>query len=229
MQEEQQLDALEARVFAVLIEKSTTTPDQYPLSLNATTSGCNQKSNRNPVLSLGESDVLNTLNKLMVHGLVGRVMQAGSRVEKFRHNGHERLQLGDAQLAILAELLMRGPQNPGELRQRASRMHEMASLDVLRAELQPLIHHGFVKQIAPSPGSRAERFVQLMCPDLHPLDEPAAALSSGTPPSGAPASAAPAAPSAGAAARLATLEEEVARLRRQLDALSEALGEPLTD
>jgi uncharacterized protein YceH (UPF0502 family) len=222
MQEEQQLDALEARVFGVLIEKQMTTPDQYPLSLNATTSGCNQKSNRHPVLSLGESEVLNTLNKLMVHGLVGRVMQAGSRVEKFRHNGPEFLKLGDAQLAILAELLMRGPQNPGELRQRASRMHEIPSLDALREELRPLIERGFAKHLPPSPGSRAERYAQLMSPDLHPLDEPVA--------TSAPRSGAPTAPSTPAAAtRLQTLEEEVARLRRQLDALSAALGEPLVD
>lgn len=222
MKEQYQLDAAEARVFGVLIEKSTTTPDQYPLSLNATTLGCNQKSNRHPVVSLPESKVLHALNMLMVRGLVGRVMQAGSRVEKFRHNGHEQLGLGDAQLAILAELLMRGPQNPGELRQRASRMHEIPSLEALRNELRPLIERGFAKEVPPSPGSRAERFVQLMSPGLHPLDETVAA-------STFRASAPPAPAGPGAATRLETLEEEVARLRRQLDALSAALGEPLVD
>lgn len=222
MKEEQQLDALEARVFGVLIEKAMTTPDQYPLSLNATTAGCNQKSNRHPVLSLPESEVLNSLNKLMVHGLVGRVMQAGSRVEKFRHNGHERLQMGDAQLALLSELLVRGPQNPGELRQRASRMHDLPTLEALRSALQPMIDQGFVKLLPPSPGSRAEHYVQLLSPGLHALEESPPAPS--VRPSVQSTAATP-----GASGRLEALEREVQRLRRQLDALSQSLGEPLVD
>lgn len=219
MDEELLLDAHEARVFGVLVEKSLTTPEQYPLSLNAATAGCNQKSNRFPVLDLAESTVLVALDKLVVRGLAGRVHPAGSRVERFRHNGSERLKMSDAEIAVLAELLMRGPQTPGDLRARASRMAQMESQEDLQRVLAPLMQRGFVERLAPAPGSRAERYAQLMSPDLHPLEA-----------SAAPA-AAPRMVDGGASmpliARVEALEREIATLRAQLHNLAETLGEEL--
>lgn len=224
MDEELLLDAHEARVLGVLVEKALTTPDQYPLSLNAATAGCNQKSNRSPVLELSESEVLLALDKLVVRGLAGRVHPLGSRVERFRHNGHERLELDDAKLAILAELLMRGPQTPGDLRQRAGRMTPFDSLQALESALAPLLQRGFVQRLPPAPGTRAERYAQLLCPGLHPLDAPAAApqqVSAQAP--------APAATTSPLGQRVEALERELRALRTQLHQLAEKLGEPLTD
>ena len=206
------LDAHEARLFGVLIEKALTTPDQYPLSLNAATNAANQKSNRDPVLSLSEEEVAAALDSLEKKYLVRRVF---SRVERYRHNGKEALGLEMAQLAILAELLMRGPQQPGELRARVSRMSAIESLEQLTAELTTLIERGFVQRLDPTPGSRAERYVQLLSPNLHPLDAPPAAV--------------PRVADSGAydlSARVAVLETLVDDLRRQLNRLAEKLGEP---
>ncbi len=213
-----QLTANEARLFGVLVEKALTTPDQYPLSLNAATNAANQKSNRDPVLSLEEQEVAAALDSLEKKYLVRRVF---SRVERYRHNGRETLQLELPELAILAELLMRGPQMPGELRARASRMTAIESLETLMAHLSTLIERGFVRRLAPAPGTRAERYEQLLSPGLHPVETAA------TPPT-------PATPSAGSHsgaldARVATLEAEVQRLRRQLQSLAERLGETLPE
>ena len=212
------LEANEARILGVLIEKELTTPDQYPLSLNATTSGCNQKSNRNPVMSLSETEVMMQLDKLVVAGYVGRVHPATSRVERFRHNIREHLKLDNPRAAILAELMMRGPQSKGELRTRVSRMCSIDTQEALLAHLQLMIQEGLVKRIGPAPGSRAERVVQCLAPSAHALDasEPARPLSSG----GAP----PPAPGA-----VEQLEERVAKLERQLANLAGKLGEPLEE
>ncbi|HVN84844.1 MAG TPA: DUF480 domain-containing protein [Candidatus Binatia bacterium] len=205
------LDAHEARLFGVLIEKALTTPDQYPLSLNAAVNAANQKSNRDPLLSLSEEEVAAALDGLEKKYLVRRVF---SRVERYRHNGRDALNLDTAQLAILAELLMRGPQQPGELRARVSRMHAIESLDLLEQALAPLLERGFVQRLDPSPGSRAERYIQLLSPNLHPLDAPAHASAAS-------------APDSDLAGRVAALEGAVESLRRQLIRLAEQLGETL--
>jgi uncharacterized protein len=166
------LNGDEARVLGVLIEKSTTTPEQYPLSLNAITSGCNQKSNRDPVLTMSEDPVFDAVESLRAKQLVLRVEQATARVHKFKHIAGETLQVRSGGLAVLAELLLRGPQTLGELRGRASRMHPMETLESARDYLRGLMERTepLVKEIPPAPGSRAERFVQLLSSDLHPLD-----------------------------------------------------------
>lgn len=212
------LDPTECRVLGVLVEKAFTS-SAYPMSLNALAAGCNQKSNRHPVVNFDEDRVLQALDRLRAKGLVVFADTLGSRVTKFRHNSREVLGVGDAELVILVELLLRGPQTPGELRARASRMHPLESLDVVHAALKTLMDRPepFVHRI---PGGRVERFVQLLCPTLHPIDEPAGAL--GEPlPSGAESS--PLA-SPGAADRLAALEAQVAELRRIVERLAEALG-----
>lgn len=219
MQRDIQLDPYEARLFGVLIEKALTTPEQYPLTVNAAMNGVNQKSNRDPVLSLEEDQVAMALERLVQKYLARKVFPGNSRVEKYCHNGKDGLGLDTQELAIMAELLMRGPQTAGELRTRANRMQPIESLDQLMDVLEPLIARGFVQRVAPVPGSRAERYVQLLSPGLHPLDarQPAYAAASSEAPG-------PATPVANLAARVEALEAEVERLRQQCQALAAKLG-----
>lgn len=220
MQRDIQLDPFEARLFGVLIEKALTTPEQYPLTVNAALNGANQKSNRDPVLSLEEDQVAMALERLVQKYLARKVFPGNSRVEKYCHNGKDGLGLDTRDLAIMAELLMRGPQTAGELRTRASRMQPIESLDQLTGILDPLIERGFVQRVAPVPGSRAERYAQLLSPGLHPLDAPQAAYASASPDSPGPAT-----PAANLAARVGALETEVERLRQQCRALAAKLGQ----
>lgn len=215
-----QLEPREARVLGVLIEKELTTPEQYPLSLNATTAGCNQKSNRHPVLDLSDTEVQMQLDKLIVAGLVGRVHPASSRVPRYRHNLVEVLELDATKVAILAELMMRGPQTRGELRTRAGRMARLESLDELEANLRPLLERELIVALPPLPGSRAGRYAQRLAPDAHPLEaEPQAGpLGMARAASEEPRPAAPAPDD---------LEQRVARLERQVAALAEQLGAEL--
>src|SRR5579862_6541572 len=164
-----QLDPIESRVVGVLVEKALTTPEQYPLTLNALTNGANQKSNRDPVMTLDEVEVGGALQRLERKYMVRTVFPSNSRVEKYVHNGKDALGLDAAPLAIVAELLLRGPQTPGELRTHVSRMVAVESLEQLATLLANLIERGLVRRLPPSPGSRAERYVQLISPDLHPL------------------------------------------------------------
>ena len=168
-----QLTPAEARALGVLVEKSTTTPEQYPLSLNALTAGCNQKNNREPVMALTDDEVFDARRVAARQGLVMRIEAgAGSRVHRFRHNATDALHVRAGELAVLAELLLRGPQTQGELRGRASRMHPMETLDVVRDMLRALSERPepLVRQLPPAPGSRAEQYVQLLAPDAHEVD-----------------------------------------------------------
>lgn len=212
------LNPHEARVLGVLIEKELTTPDGYPLSLNAATAGANQKSNRHPVADWVEAEVDVALQGLVMKGLAGRV--SGGRVEKFRHNARERLGVSDGPLAVLAELLLRGAQQPGELRGRAARMHAMATQQDLSQHLAVLIERGLARRLPPAPGSRAERYAQLLAPDGAPETHDAA-------PQEAPAPAPRRAPVQDD--RTAALEQEVARLRRAVEHLARSLGVELPE
>ncbi|MFT7485352.1 MAG: hypothetical protein ACI9F9_001201 [Candidatus Paceibacteria bacterium] len=206
----------EARILGVLIEKELTTPDHYPLSLNAATAGCNQKSNRNPVMDLSETEVQLQLDKLVVAGYVGRVHPATSRVERFRHNMREHLTLDNPKAAIMAELMMRGPQARGELRTRVSRMSKIDSQEELSTHVDVLIQRGLAKRVPPAPGSRSERVMQCLAPDAHELET----AGGGAPSGGAPRV-------ASAPGKVEELETRVARLERQLADLAGKLGEPL--
>jgi uncharacterized protein len=223
-----QLDPTECRVLGVLVEKAHTS-SAYPLSLNALVDGCNQKSNRHPLVNFDEDRILAALDRLRERKLVFFADTLGSRVTKFRHNAREALGVDDQELAILAELLLRGPQTAGELRARASRMQPLESLDVVRAALQRLIDRPepLVQRI---PGGRAERFAQLLCPKLHPLEEPGypqaeaeggqrsgvAVSGTGT---GGPVEGAPS-----VVDRLSAVEAQVSELRRIVERLAESLG-----
>lgn len=142
------LDSNERRVLGTLIEKAKTTPDQYPLSLNALVAGCNQKSNRDPVMNLDEEQVVNALASLRKINAVAEVFGNGS-LARYRHLAYEWLGVGKEELAIIAELLLRGEQSEGSLRGRASRMDDIPDLPTLRGHLDALAARGLVVWLTP--------------------------------------------------------------------------------
>ena len=142
------LNMHERRVLGVLVEKAKTTPDAYPLSLNALTTGCNQKSNRDPILDLTDLDVEAALASCQKQLLAIRITGV-SRVERWRHNLYDSLLVGKVELAILAELMLRGAQTEGELRTRASRMEPIADLDTLRSVLRKLAERKLIVYLTP--------------------------------------------------------------------------------
>lgn len=158
-----ELTAHEARVIACLIEKEITTPEQYPLSLNALVNACNQKSNRDPVLNLDESAVQSVLDGLIKKYFVNQ--QSGSRVAKYQHRfcntTYGVLKFSPSELAVICELLLRGPQTPGELRSRASRMFAFSDVSQIDATLSALADRAdgpFVIRLAREPGRRESRY-----------------------------------------------------------------------
>lgn len=226
------LDHYERRVLGVLVEKSKTTPDAYPLSLNALTTGCNQKSNRDPVMNLDDAEVEDTLEGLQKKGLVIRITGSG-RVERWRHNLYEAWSIGKVELAILAELLLRGAQTVGELRGRASRMEEIADLEVLREHLAKLAARNMVVWLSP-PGQRGARIIHGFLPPaeidgLKQHRETESVSTTNIAPTPRPAF--PVATSLVDEARVVKLEEaqkemqdEIARLRSQVSELQSALS-----
>jgi uncharacterized protein YceH (UPF0502 family) len=211
-----QLTPDESRVLGVLIEKSTTTPEQYPLSTNALTNGCNQKNNRDPVLNLTEDQVFDAVEKLREKQLAVRVDTVGSRVHKYKHMAGEVLRCRAGELAVLAELLLRGPQTLGELRGRASRMSPLATLDDAKVMVRALMDRDepLARELPPTPGSRAEQYAQLLCPDAHPV--PQSIGETATPPPSA---------ARGLTDRVTQLEQEVQTLRSAIGKLAAAVGE----
>lgn len=166
----------ETRVIGALIEKQVTTPDQYPLSLNSLTAACNQKSNREPVLNMSESDVQETLDALQELGVVTE-MRIGARVAKYKHRfcntEFSKMHLPPPELAIICLLLLRGPQTPGELRSRSGRLFEFKSVDQVESCLQELIERDtpLVCKLPREPGRRESRYMHLFSgePDLEAL------------------------------------------------------------
>ena len=213
-----ELTADEARVIGVLIEKGQTTPDQYPLTINAVVNGANQKNNRDPMTNIDDGAALSALIGLRNKGLVVQQDSPGQRAPRFRHSFKEGLGVNTPEMVVLAELLLRGPQTLGELRGRASRMHPIESLEMAKNIVQQLIDkpEPLVKQIAPSPGSRAERYVQLLCPELHEIGEAENATE------GSQREAAGAAATLGE--RVVHLEAEIAILRGALAKLAAEIG-----
>jgi uncharacterized protein YceH (UPF0502 family) len=170
-----QLTPLEARVIGCLIEKQITTPDQYPLSLNALVNACNQKSNRDPVLELEERTVQQTVDDLGRKHLVVEKSGFGSRVPKYQHRfcntEYGTLKLDPQELAVACELLLRGPQTPGELRSRASRMAAFSDVSEVEAALTRLSERQdgpFVVRLAREPGRRESRYAHLFSGEVTP-------------------------------------------------------------
>jgi uncharacterized protein YceH (UPF0502 family) len=205
------LSAAEARVLGVLVEKQRTVPDTYPLTLNALVAGCNQKSSRDPVLSLTETDVQEALDGLKAGSMV--METSGGRVMRYGHNAERALSLPSQSVALLAALLLRGPQTAGELRINTERMHRFADISTVEAFLHELAERqagALVAELPRAPGTRETRWMQL-------LSEPAPAAQM---PGGAPAAApAPLSDASTLANEVAALREEVAALRDEVAAL----------
>jgi len=206
-----ELSPSEARVIGCLIEKQITTPDQYPLSLNALVNACNQKSNRDPVMSADEAAIQTTLDHLIGKHLVIEKSGFGSRVPKYQHRlcntEFEPLKFTPQELAIVCELLVRGPQTPGELRTRAARMASFSEVGQVETALESLSSHAdgpFVVRLPREPGRRDSRYAHLFSGGV---TIPALTEESITGPSMA---------SAPAPSRLERLEEEVRQLKEEL-------------
>ena len=186
----------EQRVLGCLIEKRWTTPDQYPLSLNALRLACNQSTNRDPVTDYDESTVREAAQRLTRYGLARLASGAGSRAIKYRHLAEEALGLDRPELAVLSVLLLRGPQTPGELKGRTGRMAQFGSPAEVEAVLERLGERGYARRLDRRPGHKEDRFVQLL--GVEPLDGAPASV-----PAAAPAPAAATAPAATAPAATA--------------------------
>ncbi|HEY6489733.1 MAG: YceH family protein [Terracidiphilus sp.] len=208
------LTEAEARVLGSLVEKEITTPDYYPLSLNALVNACNQRSNREPVMELREDDVREALRGLQDQRLAGPAQGADSRVSKYEHWLGEVFNFSRAETALLCVLLLRGPQTPGELRGRTERMHRFTELGDVVAGLQKLAERepALVAMLPRQPGTKESRYAHLLSGEVA-VAPPAAAE---------PASTMQAA-SADQEARLAQLESTVSELRRDVAALTEKL------
>jgi uncharacterized protein YceH (UPF0502 family) len=207
-------DAVEIRVLGCLIEKQRTTPDIYPLTLNALRLACNQATNRDPVVEYEEHTIHEALHRLHHRGWARLTSGQGSRTVKYRHLLDEALGVEPGQLALLAVLMLRGPQTPGELKQRSERLHPFATLADVEESLAELVARELVVRLERRPGQKEDRFLQL----LGESAEQQAALQ--TAPAASPA--APGAPSLGE--RVASLEAEVALLRQALEELAGPLS-----
>ncbi len=225
------LTLIERRVLGVLVEKAKTTPDVYPLSVNAVVTGCNQKSNRDPVLDLNEVEIEDALTGMQPKGLTTRI--TGGRVERWRHNLYEVWQVNKVELAVLAELLLRGAQTEGELRGRASRMEPIEDLETLRQVLPPLAERGLIVFLGPE-GRRGTQITHGFLPPQE-LEMVKADVRAEEPAAVSQAAAAPAANPDRIASlesgleearkEIAALRNEVAQLREQVRGLKEALAE----
>jgi hypothetical protein len=208
------LDRVEARVLGSLVEKEITTPDYYPLSLNALVNACNQKSNRDPVMELDEDAARTALRSLDEKGLARSAVTDG-RVAKYEHQLQEAFNFTRPEIAILCELLLRGPQTPGELRGRASRLYAFEDLSVVHSTLERLMKREapLVKLLARQPGTKEARYAHLLCGDLDDSADQASHSAAHEP------------VHAGGDDRLARLEEEVAGLKGEISDLKRQLAE----
>jgi len=204
------LNDVEARVLGALIEKDITTPDYYPLSLNALVNACNQKNNRDPVMALDEAAVRDALSGLQELRLAGPAGGADSRVTKYEHRMQNVLNLSRGETAVLCVLLLRGPQTPGELRGRTERMHSFEGLDAVQASLQKLMQREppLAAVLPRQPGTKESRYAHLL---TGPID--AAEFAAQGPP--------PVVAVSGTDMRVLRLEEQVASLRNEVSELKQ--------
>ncbi|EML1451136.1 YceH family protein [Enterobacter kobei] len=213
-----QLNGTEARVIGCLLEKQVTTPEQYPLSVNAVTMACNQKTNREPVMNLSEHDVQDVLDALVKRHYLRTVSGFGNRVTKYEqrfcNSEFGDLKLSSAEVAVVTTLLLRGAQTPGELRTRASRMHEFSDMQEIEQTLEGLAAREdgpYVVRLAREPGKRESRYMHLFCGDVDiSVKSPVTDIT---------------ADDEDLVARVEALEGEVAGLKQRLDALLAHLGD----
>jgi hypothetical protein len=219
-----ELKPSEQRVLGCLIEKRWTTPDQYPLSLNSLRLACNQLTNRDPVTDYDEATVREAAERLSRYGLTRMASGHNSRAVKYRHLAEEALSLDRQELSVLAVLLLRGPQTPGELKARTERMANFTSLAEIERVLDTLITRGHARRLGRRPGQKEDRFEQLLGGEG--AEPSATAETSATAdPSATAAAAVPPPPAASGVdelvARIGALEDQVAALRQELAALRE--------
>lgn len=211
-----QLTDVEARVLGALLEKEITTPEYYPLSLNALVNACNQKSNRDPFMTLDEETVKRALRRLDALDLAGAANTTDSRVTKYEHRLADAYNFTRQETAVLCVLLLRGPQTPGELRTRGERMYPFEDLNQVQSALQHLMSRNpaLVTMLARQPGTKESRYAHLMsgppadtAPPERPKDMPAAA------------------PQSGDAQRITQLEDEIRGLKKELADLQRQFAE----
>jgi len=209
------LDNVEARVLGALVEKDATTPDYYPLSLNALVNACNQKNNRDPVLELDEDSVRRALASLQQKRLAGPAHGADSRVPKYEHRLQEVFNFGRGETAILCVLLLRGPQTPGELRGRTERLFRFEEVADVLSTLQRLMQREppLVKALPRQPGTKEARYVHLFCGDVEGETEESFDHSASH------------SPAHGREERMLRMEEELAALRLRVSELEKTLSE----
>jgi uncharacterized protein YceH (UPF0502 family) len=210
------LNDTEARVLGALMEKEVTTPDYYPLSLNALVNACNQRSNRDPVMNLDEDGARRALIGLDKQCLVRAVSGADSRVTKYEHRLQEVFNFDRHEAAIICELLLRGPQTPGELRSRADRMHHFDDLSIVNTTLQKLIRREppLVKLLPRQPGTKEARYAHLLCGDVIVSEADTETVR-----------VVPISPKPDESERVARLESEVASLRKDVEQLQQQFAE----
>jgi hypothetical protein len=209
------LAAAEIRVLGCLLEKQRTTPDVYPLSLNALRLACNQSTNREPVVDYDDAEIRDALHRLERRGFVRMASGAGSRAAKYRHLLAEALPMDGGEQAVLCVLMLRGAQTPGELKQRTERMHAFADLAEVQHTLGALIERGLVERLQRRPGQKEERYRHLLA-----AEEGEAESQNGLAHAPAPAPApAPAATEHDLNERVARLERQVAELQAELRSL----------
>ncbi len=207
------LSEVETRVLGSLVEKELTTPDYYPLSLNALVNACNQKSNRDPTMNLNEDAVSQALRSLEKEGLAGPADGMDNRVTKFEHRLQEAFNFDRREIAVLCELLLRGPQTPGELRSRAERMHPFDDLGQVQSTVQRLSQREppLVKMLPRQPGTKEARYAHLLSGDVQihaSTAAPETAVTHGTADS----------------ERISRLENELATLRNEVANLKQQLA-----
>ena len=209
-----QLNDVEVRVLGSLVEKDITTPDYYPLSLNALVNACNQKNNRDPIMNLEEGSVRQALSSLQEKRLAGPAGGADSRVTKYEHRLQEVFNFDRREIAVICVLLLRGPQTPGELRGRTERMYRFETLDDVQSTIQHLTDRqpSLVRVLPRQPGTKESRYVHLFAVDTWPSEAyPAQAVQE---PRGASDS-----------ARLTALEAEVSSLKKEIVELKQQLSD----
>jgi uncharacterized protein YceH (UPF0502 family) len=203
-------DAVEVRILGCLVEKQRTTPDQYPLSLNGLRLACNQATNRDPVVDYDDATIRAAIERLSRRGWVRLASGPGSRVAKYRHLLDDALGRVPSQLALLAVLMLRGPQTPGELKQRVDRLYPYSSTDEVEKALEALAEHELVEKLPRRPGQSQDRWRQLIGGDLDGAAEPEPERSTSV---------------ERVESTHSPLEERVARLEEQVAELQHALSE----
>jgi len=216
------LTAPELRVLGCLLEKQRTTPDAYPLSLNALRLACNQSTNRDPVVEYDETLIRDALHRLERRGYLRLASGAGSRAAKYRHLLAEALPMGQDEQAVMCALMLRGPQTPGELKLRSERLHAFEDLAAVHGTLERLIERGLAARLERRPGHKEERYVQLLGADDEARGDDARWAGALSPPPGAETG-----PDGGRDGEIEELRERVARLEREIAELRARIGHPV--